>query len=177
MIRRLPPARRNWVGSGDSAWTSPKTVMRVLWTAQPDHTRRPFSRLPLEAKLALAHESPDLPHSNDLQETARVYSRTTFLLFNVPMARFTRAVMFVGVDGWEGATWDEYHRWYIRNPPLELTARPEKWPVLGPGDIELVWDGWHRLHTYYARGERFVPVLSRPEALGVRVLPAPRGST
>ena len=176
LIRRTGGRRAHLSHSAKAAWLDARCwscpVRRKLalrhWTGQV----LSYRELPFEAKETLRLMSDCAPWGYDADECATFFTDAEFALFNVPMEEITAAVLEAGFDD-DWNTWDEYHAWYSGRTAdgqypgrseqgheiLDLSLRPDLWPVNMSGGDELLWDGWHRLHTYYARGEPFVPVL------------------
>lgn len=50
---------------------------------------------------------------------------------------------------------DEYHAWYCAEGDVPDHG-DSIWPVLLHGN-EVLWDGWHRFHSYYKKGIEFIP--------------------
>jgi hypothetical protein len=66
-------------------------------------------------------------------------------------------------DNWK--SFDEYHHWYClprKEGRRMLVAPRSRWPIILSGrnrDRETILDGWHRFHSYYRQGVRYVPAL------------------
>ena len=131
-----------------------------------------YAELPHEAKQARIWLSDATEWFSDSAACAEAHScgpaheGARFALFSVPMKEITAAIMRGGTEGGSetfagGPTWTGYHAWYTKGTGPDPAERPELWPVIANLDYgyELLFDGWHRMHTYFMRGESFVPVL------------------
>ena len=125
--------------------------------------RLTFDELPREAQQALVWLSDGTDFYGDLALTRAFHDGARFALFDVPVEAMKAAVISAGISGDEWDDWDSYHHWYMQNASPSLSERRERWPVyldLDRNAIELLLDGWHRLHTYVARGWESIPVLA-----------------
>ena len=174
VVRRVVGHRADFImpstGSGRAPNPPNPTELDRLLALYWNGEVLPYSELPSEAKQALVLLSDAVAWYDDPDECAAFHQSFGFALFDVPMEEVTAAVM----RPIPGAltlserflTWEDYHAWYtqeaIGHGGLDPSERPELWPVIAyaqNGHSELIWDGWHRLHTYYMRGEEVVPFL------------------
>ena len=64
-----------------------------------------------------------------------------------------------GVDEHHGGDFDDYHRWFLAT--RGVARHTHRWPAIrggGDGD-DYLQDGWHRLHSYLAQGDRTIPTV------------------
>jgi hypothetical protein len=57
-------------------------------------------------------------------------------------------------------TFDEYHQFYKSVEPVK--RHRSVWPIILSGKdwaTETIVDGWHRFHSYYRSGKKFVTAL------------------
>jgi len=154
----------------------PALVNEWLWNTYGDGRLHRFDELPLTHQKALAFESPEHPWYGDLKETERRYEHgfedysgkgVRFKVFRVPSSVMTSAIWNTSDEIQDGHdSWKDYHDWYVRDQlrGKEGKIRTEDWPVLlhdYPTYDELIWDGWHRLHTYVKLKRKDIPCLLR----------------
>lgn len=65
-------------------------------------------------------------------------------------------------DSWKSM--DDYHRYFCRRDIEGRLVKDHKqrWPIVLSGrhrDRETIVDGWHRFHSYYRQGVKFVPAI------------------
>lgn len=149
-------------------------VNEWLWNTYGDGRLRRFDELPLTHQKALAFESLEFPWYGDLKETERRYEHgfedysgkaVRFKVFRVPSSVMTSAIWNTS-DELQGDhdSWKDYHDWYVRDQlrGKEIKVRTEDWPVLLHDFYAyepLLWDGWHRLHTYLKLKREDIPCL------------------
>jgi len=153
-------------------------VNEQLWNTYGDGQLRRFDELPLTYQKALAFESLDFDWYGDLEATERRYEHglesqsdfgdlkggVRFKAFRVPSDAMTSAIWSIPGDLQANHDdWDSYHDWYLGTlRKQELKKRREDWPVIlhdHPTYDELLWDGWHRLHTYLKLKRKDIPCL------------------
>jgi hypothetical protein len=131
-----------------------------------------YKNLPLEAQLAIyqymavegsAWNYFGNPSKESISQAVAEYGDIKFGYKIVPMKDLINEIMTrKESDIYEDfSTFDEYHQWYTGGvtPPKESTI----WPVILSSNIfEVLEDGWHRFHSYYAQGLKEIPVIWYP---------------
>lgn len=60
-----------------------------------------------------------------------------------------------------GDSFDSYHQWYLGQGYIPDHGPENRWPVTLSEyyEEEVLEDGWHRLHDYYRKGHKTIPVV------------------
>lgn len=122
-----------------------------------------FAQLPTGAQKAIRQFY--VTEAANAHAAAKLLDYSKWSLFEVPTQELIDAVVLedvvVSVD-WD--SWEDYHNWYLQN--LDTEKRKDRWPLiidkghrLGNIYQPFIEDGWHRFHSYVARGESSIPIL------------------
>jgi hypothetical protein len=149
----------NYMAIDGSAWRTPEDF-NDRW----DKTYNKIAATEKRASIVLEKTRkklfpPTLPHYID------TYGSEKFGYVVIPMSVMKDAVMKCGDDiSQDFATFDDYHKWFVRQDILVHSAR-NRWPVIldNTGD-SLLQDGWHRFHRYVQLKLLMVPCLYYPNS-------------
>lgn len=117
--------------------------------------------LPSEAQsalIALCSESFDGPEA--LEHLDEWEWRIEHEPVDALKARVMDGLLAEGEDEW--ATFDEYHAWYMsQDDPRQVDHGASVWPCIAEDipDGPPIEDGWHRFHSYVAKGMAEIPML------------------
>lgn len=110
-------------------------------------------------------DSDGFEDEHEMEEHKRNFH---YHLEHVPTETLKQKIM--ASDTGEGhRDWDDYHKWYVnpsysqekdRNGLPRFRKHTERWPVIADDHHGgVIDDGWHRLHSYIAQGDKTIPVL------------------
>jgi hypothetical protein len=87
------------------------------------------------------------------------YADDTYHVYDMPTNDLTNFLMSQDCDfAQDHEGFEEYHQWYLSD---DVPSYPEsnRWHCLAYCDDEGIWDGWHRLHSYYRSGHKTIPLV------------------
>lgn len=125
-----------------------------------------YSELPRSHKDALAAHFTG-PHKTD-EEVAKILGRSKIGCAEIPTDVFCTQIMNDPDRRTSFVHFEQYHKFYVSKEKKRISVivdSGEVWPIILRGnrikadERETIWDGWHRFHTYYARGLKEVPVI------------------
>lgn len=123
----------------------------------------PYGELPLPAQRAIFTYMSEGDYQGELKDLEKRLSKKRFGYSEVPTAILVRQIEEDPDIAGHFEIFEEYHRWYLDQGHTPDHPTKNRWPViLGPFDDETLQDGWHRLHDYYRKGARKIPVVWFP---------------
>lgn len=123
--------------------------------------RLPYGELSRAAQQAILTYMSEGEYAGDLEDLEKRLRKGTFGYSEIPTKVLTREIAQDPeiAHQFEGS-FAKYHEWYLRQGHIPDHPARSRWPViLSPFEEETLQDGWHRLHDYYRKGARKIPVV------------------
>jgi hypothetical protein len=105
-----------------------------------------YSELPIEGK-----KSIDIYYKDE--QELDINSDDTFKYFEVSIEILKEAIGCP--DGLDLNGFEEYHKWYLEEG--DTPTHKETYAVILSNDEEVIYDGWHRFHSYVESKVSMIP--------------------
>lgn len=148
--------RESWCKECMTVTSSKEDILHFL--AGP----APFESLPPHFQESIREYTLEgIPDEEEFRQHMAKYG---FLIGEVPTEVLIREIERVqGGRGEIDPDFEKYHQWYIdeRAGPMPDHGPKNRWPVTLSQyyEEEVLEDGWHRLHDYYRKGHKTIPVM------------------
>jgi len=123
----------------------------------------PYDELPRPAQRAIFTYVSEGEYKGDLRDLQRQLAKSNFGYSEIPAAILAKEIAEDPDIAEEFGDFESYHQWYLKLGGIPDYPPKNRWPViLSPFEDETLQDGWHRLHDYYRKGARKIPVVWFP---------------
>jgi hypothetical protein len=149
-----------------------------------DYQILPFSQLPVPYQLAVAWymgmegdawevdiegaqtdtTDPMVAFEASLPRFVEAYGHERFGITTITAQQAKDGLMSNTDIAQDFQSFEDYQKWYLDHCDVPEYGEEGRWPViLGYGDDEVLYDGYHRLHSYLRADHADVPVIFFPD--------------